>query len=447
MATPSANVVAALEEHPQRRFLNAELNARPHQPIDGPARICQLVFLNGELSDKLERSTLLQLCAHFGVSAPGMGSGYHVVDMGPFVLRWERHTEFSTYRFTQTGPVDHPFQPLPIADAPFDLLSQTPGQLIAACVIALKLAPDNWVMGKASLTPERAEQFFTYEAPAAAEASGGMAEIYGDFAIDDLGFTRFKIYDRGMRPRQAGRVVQRLLEIETYRSVAMLGFPVARDSGREASRIDRKLSDLIERMRRNDDDDVGAEREMLNDLTGLAADVEKMSGETAYRFGATTAYHALVKKRLAELREERLPGYQPFGQFLERRLDPAAATCQSVSSRIESLSVRVNRATALLRTRVDMKLEEQNRDLLKSMDRRAKLQLRLQETVEGLSIAAITYYLVSLIGYVVKAAKPYGWPVSPDLTMGIAAPVIAIGLFMASRRMRRAIAKAEGRAH
>ena len=443
MVTPTANVVAALDEHPQRRFLTAELNARPHQSIEGPARICQLVFINGEQSEKMERSTLLQLCAHFGVAPPPMGASYYVGDMGPFQLRWERHTEFSTYRFTQTGPVDHPFSPLPLDDAPFDLLAQTPGKLIAACAVALKPAGDSWKPGRASLQPERAASFFTSDAPAAIEASGGDAEVYGDFTIDELGFTRFMVYDRGMRPRQSGRIVQRLLEIDAYRSVAMLGLPPAKDASRDVSRIDRKLAEIIKAMQDEDDDEGAADRRLLTDLTGLAADVEAMSSDTAYRFGATRAYHALVKKRMTELRENRLPGYQPFSLFLERRLDPAAATCESVAARIESLSVRVSRATALLRTRVDMKLEQQNRNLLKSMNRRAELQLRLQETVEGLSIAAITYYVVSLIGYMVKAGKSYGWPLSPELSMGLAAPIVAIILFVASRRMKKALAKEE----
>lgn len=445
MATPIANVVAALEEHPQRRALTAELNARPHQPIEGPARICQLVFKNGENSDKLERSALLELCAHFQVAPPPIGSQYYASDMGPFQLRWERHTEFSTYRFTQTGPVDHPFHPLPLDDAPFDLLAQTPGELIAACVVALKPAPDAWKPGHPSLSPERAAQFFSSDAIAAIEASGALAEIYADFTIDALGFTRFKIYDRGMRPRQAGRVVQRVLEIDTYRSMAMLGYPVARERGKDVTRIDRKLADIIASMQADDDQEGAGDRQLLTDLTALAADVERLSTETAYRFGATRAYHALVKKRMQELREQRLPGFQPLQQFLERRLDPAAATCDSVAGRIESLSVRVNRATSLLRTRVDMKLEEQNRNLLKSMDRRAKLQLRLQETVEGLSIAAITYYVVSLIGYVTKAARPFGWPFEPELTMGVAAPVVALAMFFAGRRIRRRLAKEEAR--
>src|SRR3546814_8262212 len=88
---------------------------------------------------------------------------------------------------------------------------------------------------------------------------------------------------------------------------------------------------------------------------------------------------------------------------MDRRLAPAMRTCESAAGRLETLASRVGRASNLLRTRVDIELEAQNRDVLMSMNRRARLQLRLQETVEGLSVVAISYYVVGLVGYAAKA--------------------------------------------
>ena len=77
------------------------------------------------------------------------------------------------------------------------------------------------------------------------------------------------------------------------------------------------------------------------------------------------------------------------------------------------------------------------------MNRRAKLQLRLQETVEGLSIVAITYYASQLVQYVAKGAK-YALPVNPDILTAVSIPLIAGLAALGLRSMRRKLAAEEG---
>jgi uncharacterized membrane-anchored protein len=150
------------------------------------------------------------------------------------------------------------------------------------------------------------------------------------------------------------------------------------------------------------------EPKLLDRLTLLHADVVREHTATQFRFSAARAYADLVALRISELREERIEGLQPFAEFTDRRLAPAMRTCEAVAKRLDTVSERVSRATQMLSTRVAISREKQNQELLESMDRRAKLQLRLQETVEGLSIAAITYYIVGLIGYLAKGAQGSG---------------------------------------
>jgi uncharacterized membrane-anchored protein len=71
------------------------------------------------------------------------------------------------------------------------------------------------------------------------------------------------------------------------------------------------------------------------------------------------------------------------------------------------------------------------------MDRRAKLQLRLQQTVEGLSVAAIVYYVAGLIGYLAKAARSAGARVDTDIAVGVSVPIVAALALWGMRRMRR----------
>ena len=272
-----------------------------------------------------------------------------------------------------------------------------------------------------------------------AEIGDGAASAFTDFRVHSDGFGRFLVYDRGMSRFQSGRMLQRLFELETYRMMALLALPVARDFSPRLSRMERELAEVTATIARQDAD----EPTLLDRVTQLAAEAESVVAASQYRFGAARAYHALVKSRIAELRERRLAGTQTIDEFMARRLAPAMATCDSVAARLVDFSERVGRASRLLSTRVDIVREKQNQALLASMNRRARLQLRLQQTVEGLSIAAITYYAVGLVGYAIKAAKAGGAPVTADLLPGASIPVVALAAWLGMRAVRRNLGKHE----
>ena len=137
------------------------------------------------------------------------------------------------------------------------------------------------------------------------------------------------------------------------------------------------------------------------------------------------------------MQEEAVPGYETWEGFLQKRVAPAMRTCRSIEERQANLSRKLTRAVTLLRTWVDVEVERQNRTLLASMNRRARMQLRLQQTVEGLSIAAVSYYVVGLVGYIAKAALPAGSPVTPEVVTAAAVPVAVLALWLLVRRIRR----------
>ena len=272
---------------------------------------------------------------------------------------------------------------------------------------------------------------------AGASVAGGAAKAWMNFWVGDDGFGRVLVRDIALGPRQAGRLVQRLCEIETYRMMALLALPLARQHGGELSRLGERLRGSLEEMA--DSESLEDEQRLLRDLTEVSAGIERIAAATSYRFSAARAYHALVQRRIQELREGRIQGFQTFQEFMDRRFTPAIRTCESTQDRLDALSRRVARAGQLLRTRVDVTLEEQNRDLLESMNRRAKLQLRLQETVEGLSIAAVSYYLVSLVGYLAKGMKSFGLPLSPEQITALSIPVVVVLIWLGVRRVKRTL--------
>jgi uncharacterized membrane-anchored protein len=225
--------------------------------------------------------------------------------------------------------------------------------------------------------------------------------------------------------------------------MALLGLPVAKEVSRWLYRGENDLAgfmDQIGQAQTTED-----ERKVLSTLSGLAAEVEHSVARTTFRFGASRAYHRLVMQRIGELRETRISGLPTFHEFMERRLLPAMNTCAAISRRQEELSARVARNSQLLRTRVDIELERQNQELLGQMNSRAKLQLRLQETVEGLSVVVLTYYGSQLVQYLAKGTKDLHH-LNTDVITAISIPVIAGVVAWGTRRMRRKLAAEEGEA-
>jgi uncharacterized membrane-anchored protein len=271
-----------------------------------------------------------------------------------------------------------------------------------------------------------------------AAIGAGVATALTDFRIHDDGFSRILVLDRRMSARQAGRMVQRLLEIDTYRMMALLALPVARDLAPLLTRGEQELAKITGALVSANADD---EPQLLERLTRLGAEIDSREAASHYRFSAAGAYYELVQRRIADLREDRIEGLQLFQEFTERRLAPAMNTLRAVASRQASLTERLARAVQLLSTRVDITRERQNQKLLESMNRRVKLQLRLQQTVEGLSVAAVTYYVVGLGGYVAKSAKALGVDINPDIAVALSIPFVASLTAYGVHRIRRLVTR------
>ncbi|MDJ0895790.1 MAG: DUF3422 domain-containing protein [Alphaproteobacteria bacterium] len=418
------------DEHSQRFALTNELHARPFIEVAAPAQISHLAVLCNP-ADAL--SHLTRLCDQFGVNPPQADAQHFVGDFGAFRLQWERHTEFATFSVIGRGGQSDPFADPVITQVPEDWTGALPGEVLVALHIGLL------DRNMASPTTEQLERWFVPASLASSMVTDDAAQVWADFRIHGDGYGRMLVHDHRLSKRQTGRVVQRLLELETYRTMALLGLPVARRVAPDITRIDQALAALTQGIRQCAE--AGEEQRLLGQLNDLSAEIEAIASASSYRFGASEAYDALVAARLAKLRESRVQGFQTLGEFLDRRLAPAMRTCRSVAQRQATLSERATRAANLLRTRVDIELAEQNRDLLRSMNRRARLQLRLQQTVEGLSVAAITYYVVSLVSYIAKAAKSAGLPVVPDLWTGLSTVPVLLLVWLGVRRMRHVIAR------
>ncbi len=387
-----------------------EIHARPYALVGTCRVIFQLAFLT-EGGSVVDHAVLASLARSRGLAIPGRDSNHFSMPWGQGTLRWERHTEFSTYFWDCPAPQRFGD---PVPAHPFGGQFSPPGSLISG--IRLEVRNDS------EQTREAIAQFDPTSL-CRSEIRDGKAEIITDFRQDGDGLTRILVIDNGMSEARRGAVVQRLLDIETYRTLAMIGLQLARTLSPEMRRIEDGLTSITQGMKAGARENAHA---LLSEITGLAAELEANAALSLYRFGASRAYYDIVRERNRSLAETNIPGFESLGSFLEKRLAPAMRTCQSIEERQANLSRKLSRATALLRSWIDVELERQNSALLSSMNSRVKLQLRMQQTVEGLSVAAISYYIVGLFGYLAKGLESFDVHIKSGLLTAVSVPV-AIG--------------------
>ncbi|MBS0532415.1 MAG: DUF3422 domain-containing protein [Proteobacteria bacterium] len=418
---------ARLKAHPLRAAILGEVHARPFTAMATPRRLIHFAFATPGEAGRNDRAALAAFCARGKLEPLDASARHHRIAVGDAVLRWEQHSEFTTYTWELAAPAAQPFYPdatslaAPMASVP------QPGPLLVA--LDLHLIADDAERKVA------VDYLFDHASLAVAENSDGTALFATDFQPDAGGFVRIVVLDRGLGAERAGALVQRIVETETYRTLALLGLPEAQRLSPSISRIETRLADLTEQMQSAEG--LSDNQRLLHELTALAAELEAGAGASHYRFGASRAYHEIVRLRLETIGERKAGVFPTWSSFLARRLTPAMRTCITTEERQSTLSQRLARAANLLRTRVDVELERQNRDLLKSMNERTRLQLRLQTTVEGLSVAAVSYYVVGLFHYLAEGAHARGLPVDVTLATALFVPVAVLLIWFLVRGIRK----------
>ena len=427
--------MAPIEDHPLRYQLVNELHARPFPVLTAPARAAYLAIKQPHDAAARDRSQdfehLIDLLDRYGAPHPKPGVTHYFGELGKYRLKWESHTEFVTYTIFGEGTAETPFDGTVFSMFPDDWLAAAPGARITSALIRVEAADGDTDDDIA----RKVDDWFVAESLAVSRVLDDTAVVASDFRLDQAGHVRFAVFARpDAGDRRIGRIVQRLCEIETYKTMSMLGFTRVREMGPELGKIDKRLTAMMGEMA----GDQSRSEETLKALLGISSELENILAQSSFRFGATGAYEALVHQRSEILREERFGGRQTIAEFLMRRYDPAMRTVKSTEGQLKQMSDRALRAGNLLRTRVDVERSAQNQQLLESMDKRADLQLRLQRTVEGLSVVAISYYAVNLVIYLLgPMAAPLG--IDKLLLAAGATPIVILGVWWMVRQIRRSI--------
>ncbi|MDX1669392.1 MAG: DUF3422 domain-containing protein [Limnobacter sp.] len=429
-----------------RQALNDEVHSRPTEALWQQERVFHIAMLVDDDVTEAVATKLQELIDYSGsnpaskefLQAPQVNLSLCMGE-NALRLRFERHNEFITFTFFERADHAMIFDMPVTRRLPPSWLAGLPGRMLVA--IEMFVQKVNRKFGPAEIAGH-----FDGNTLIGGDVANGHGQIYSDLRIADRGATRILICNLDMGSRQLGRVVQRAIEMETYRMMALLSFPVARRTLPQLARYEKKLVELASEMAATSGaeklanvtaEDLETDRRLLSHLTDLSSKIEELSAQNRMRFTAAEAYTDLVEKRIRELKEIPITGMQTFGEFMDRRLGPAMKTCAWTARRQDELAIRISRVTQLLRTRVEIERESQNQYLLSSMNKRAKMQLRLQETVEGLSIIAVSYYGSGLVGYVAKGLEVFGVPLNYEVVVMAAVPVIALLSFLSLKVLKK----------
>lgn len=436
-----------------RMTLHSEVHARPAARVRLPALMTYVAVLNEGVTLENEFHHLSTLPLQSALDISDMSSNFLNLRLNGYALKWERHSEFTRYTIVQALP---PTAGLDAIDpdllsalpVPGGWLKNIPGRTVGAIqlvmvpadlhdVQAVLLQGQKWFGGLSIV----ASVMGNPSTDASAQTmSAGHSLALTRFHVEADGFERMMVIAApNTSLTRAGRIAQRLLELETYRLMALRGLPVTKLLSPMLTRAEAKLADITEQLENKSTSD----QALLDVLVALAASVERAIAQHIYRFSATSAYQALVNQRIVELREKPISGTQTIGEFMQRRLSPAMSTVNATRQRLSSLSERIARASDLLRTRVNIVTEDQNRQLLEKLTNGQAMQLRMQTTVEGLSLAAISYYVISLLLYVGKALAAAGLPVIPELLAGGAVPLVLLLVWKMISRIHAKLLKTD----
>ena len=406
------------QNHPLRGQLTEEMHARRLSHIQSPCQITQLLAIWSEGGQQAVREHALKVAGRPGEARTDLN--HLTASIAGFEFTWECHTEFATYTFIRSP--DAADEQGAFAPLPPDWMADLPAVILRGTQIRL-LSPSD---------PEPTvllEDFHPGDL-VACDVFDKAATVWADFRLHDTGFGKLLIKDRHLSGGDAARLVQWLQELGNYRKMALLGLPLAKEMSGQLKRLEDEFGKLINAIALPDRQ---SDADLFHELSCLTAELNRLESEAGFRMSATMAYAQIVHDRLISLRESRIAGHQTLSEFTERRFMPAIRTCQSFMNRVQQVSRRADSASALMRTSIDVVLRSQTRDLLASMDHRSNLQLRLQQAVEGLSVAAITYYMAALLHYELDALHHIAPWFNPTIVLAAAIPLLIVVIWRVVR--------------
>ncbi len=417
-----------MREHELRYKIDAEIHSRPPLSIPTPGRILHFAWLTGFRKKVNPGAAVKKALRLLDKGLSTFESPQIIVETDNLKIKWEQHSEFASFTLVLLNESEDGKK---LANRITEILDTHKGKRLIACQL--------YVIGGIQALPENTiRELVGFNQSAGAIIGGDTGKVWTDFRIDMDGFSKIVLWLDSVVPSRAGRITQRLLEIETYRMMAMLGFPVARKAHGILSEIEGRFSTIIHDVSLQDME-LESLKHWFEKLQAVSSEVSRLIDQTEYRLSATHAYSAIVQQRLQDLREESMEGKTRLSVFLERRMGPAMATCESLRRRQDKLLARIDSASAMFQGHMEIAMGLQNNAILKTIKTNAEQQVKLQHTVEGLSVVAISYYLLGIISLLLKGGEKAGLFSGWEILAAILAPPAIAAVWLFLRRLKNKI--------
>lgn len=390
--------------HPDREAVISEPHARPHLPVSSDDIILHLGF-------QVEGSDLTSILKKLSPTLMEANRRHYVKAFDQVSVKLEQHTEFVSLTCLCAKHKQ---------DRISELLASLLGDVQVHVIAMTKLYMCQ--------SAEEANSYLPTNHSVYGGVMRGQINVSSSLMPDIEGYIAYVVQSETTEEHDSnelGRRIQRLLDMETYRTMCLLGLPMARRASQRLEELEEEVKKIAAQINVEATDDLHA---MFDRVAQCSQDCNSLHADTGFRYAASRAYYDLAQQRLDSLEEFKAGSLQSISGFVRSRLSPGMATIDSVAKRQSTLSTDINNALSLLRTRIDLNLAQDNQDLLKSMDARHRQQVIIAQTVEGLSAVAITYYSIGLLAYMIKGAKDW-LPVTPGVGIALSVPLVLISVW------------------
>lgn len=398
--------IPLFEQHADRTDIQAEVHARPPLSIDmEEAEVWHWVIMENPAQPE--------------TWPPGIDPNkrHQVMPLTDGLLRFERHTEFVSLTFLG--------QKRPSPDT-LRLIGTCSGRQLAGSRVLIRPEFD-----------QSCHDLFTGDRLYGGSSVTEGIQVATDFQVGADAMVNYVVTGFFIDPATRGLTVKWIMEMEMYRMAALLGLPEIRRATTELGALEHAAAEATRDLSEADDDNLG---QAITSIADILSRVAVLRESLRYRIAASRAYNGVVEARLESLAEQRFNERRTLKAFVDSRLTPAISTINAFDARLNQLDVAVRQTMSLARTRLDFVNQEQSAKLLMSMETRARQQVHLAQAVEGLSVAAITYYAVGLIGYILKGIPGDSLiGIYDPVIVAVSIPTIAILVWRATRAARKKI--------
>ncbi len=144
----------------------------------------------------------------------------------------------------------------------------------------------------------------------------------------------------------------------------------------------------------------------LHELSNNFGEISGITEEARQRMNYTILKRDAIRKILKDWEESsKSQGYPLVSKFFLDKVEGLSDQYQRLFTRIDSIRREMTDLITMLRTKIDLFLQEQSLELQQSVDETTKTQMIMQHTVESLSVIVLSYYITHMAGFIFESLE------------------------------------------